>query len=305
MSDFFSVGVDELRDACTLGLNEATCFLTLACGTGRDNVTTSWSATAVNTHTGIAWGRAKAAIDNLVRNDLATVSGTRTKPRYKLKISEDRIWLPKSIVIALNDETPPVARIRQLQDVVTLQLYIELYHSQNLAENGGLSRDIYHRRYVKSKFCEKGAYTFFGFDPSECCGSTIPSVFKDCPEFHRRMQILITLGLLERSACLFEGDSIDSEILYPVDGPTDPEKENFFAIQEVADRLLAEYESGDIPHTYLVPVFTHQKMVELYDIFRLQHRPHTRLTGYWWAQLCEKVESACTGFSRMEAPDYG
>jgi hypothetical protein len=113
---FFAVGVEEWRQACELGLTEACSFLVLACGTGRDNRTTAWSANAVQTYAGISWVRAKPAIERISSVGLVQNVGKTQKPRYKLKIGDEGIWLPKSIIMPLAGEMPALHRIRQAQD---------------------------------------------------------------------------------------------------------------------------------------------------------------------------------------------
>ena len=49
-------------------MNSAAAYLVLACGTGRDNRTTRWSAKALHEYSGITWERAKAAIDDLIHD---------------------------------------------------------------------------------------------------------------------------------------------------------------------------------------------------------------------------------------------
>lgn len=315
MNGFFAVGLAEWREACSLGLNPAVAFLVLACGTGRDNETTSWSSTAVASHAGIAWVRAKPAIDQLINAGLATSSGPRTKPRYKLRISDEKIWLPKSIVLSLVNETPPLARIRQVQDVMILRLYIELYYSQNLAADGGLSRFVYFTAYKKTKYCENGAHTFFGFDAIgnqttwktdvtavhhvTLSNAEIKAGRNNAEVFYQRIRTLLELGLLERSVCLFESADDEAEMLFPVDGPTDDEQGVHALAEEAAFRVLLDWQASNNPHEYLIPVLRHQEKAELFGIYRLRHRPHTRLTGAWWATMQDKIQVAREGFDRL------
>lgn len=317
MNGFFAIGLAEWREACALGLNPAAAFLVLACGTGRDNQTTAWSANAVQEYAGISWVRAKPAIEQLEKAGLLlrAENSTTTKPRYKLRISDDRIWLPKSIVMPLAGEVPALARIRQVQDVMTLRLFVELYYSQNLAADGGLSRSIYYHRYEKSVFCEHGQYTVLGFDPKEGWVSWATEITKvhrievtkaeekagksPAQDFFKRIGTLRDLGLLEYAACLFESDDETAEILFPVDGPTSIESAVHTMAEVAAARLLPEWRLAENPHQYLIPVYRHQEKAQLYGIYRLRHRPHTSLTGAWWSTLQERVERTLDAFKTM------
>lgn len=317
MTGFFAVGLAEWREACTRGLNPAAAFLVLACGTGRDNQTTAWSANAVQEYAGISWVRAKPAIEQLEQAGLLqrTEKSTSSKPRYRLKISEEKIWLPKSIVMPVAGELSALGRIRQTQDVMTLRLFIELYYSQNLAADGGLSRSVYYLKYGKTAYCEHGQYVFVGFDSPIAWVSWSTEITKahyvqvtkaeekagknSAALFFKRIGTLRDLGLLEYSACLFESDDIDSEMLFPVNGPTSDERSVHEMAEATGERVLPDWRWGSNPHEYLIPLYRHQEKAELYGIFRLRYRPHTSLTSAWWATLKSKVDDAIQFFNRI------
>ena len=305
---FFAVGIEEWRQACSLGLNEACSFLVLACGTGRDNCTTAWSANAVQTYAGISWVRAKPAIERLSRANLVENTGSTQKPRYKLKIGDERIWLPKSIVMPVAGEIPALHRIRQAQDEMLLRLFVELYYAQNLAADGGLSRQVYYRKFERKIFAESGQFIFLGFDDPTGYVSWSTDVTKvhyvnvTADEkksgknpghlFFKRIQSLFDMGLLEYSVCLFESDRDDAEILFPVDGPSDIEREIKLASSALAEALLQDWQVNNCPHEHLIPVFRHQDKAQAYGIYRLRHRPHTALTSAWWGMLNDRVKVA-------------
>jgi hypothetical protein len=70
---FFAIDRRSWAKACDCGMNEACAYQVLACGTGRDNRTTLWSCEAIHNYTGMAWSRAKDAIENLRRAQLVEV----------------------------------------------------------------------------------------------------------------------------------------------------------------------------------------------------------------------------------------
>lgn len=317
MSNFFAVGLPEFHEACLLGINPAVSLLVMACGTGRDNQTTSWSANAIQKHCGISAKRAKLAIDALIAAGIVQeVSGTRNRPSYKLRISEDQIWLPKSLIMPLSSEIPPVARIRQTQDVLLLNLLISLYFFQDLATDNGLSRIIYYRQYQKEeKYWEHGQYIFLGFEPANICtdcgyGIMHPHFVeaprtdqqaeeKEVQDFFRRMETLCDLGLLEEAACLFESDDSEAEILFPVDGPTEEEKQVLMSMEDAVELVLPEWHARNNPYKYMVPVYRHQKKAEMFGIFRLRHRPHTSMTSAWAARLQTQINDALRFFKKI------
>lgn len=301
---FFAIGLAEWRQACEIGLNPAVTFLVLASGTGRDNQTTSWSANSVQQYGGIRWERAKPAIEQLIKAGLATLaeSSTKARPRYKLKISEDRIWLPKNIVIPLDGEEPVVHRLRQTQDVMTLRLFVELYHAQNLAADGGIPRSVYYKKYEKEVCRDVGSLVYLGFTSAGTYvtwATDVTKVHKGNDDnrgelFFQRFTTLQQMGLIQEAAYLFESESPDAEILFPVDGP-EPEETgvNCFA----QDHIVTDLPAGEIlleQHEYVIPVYRHQQTAELFGIFRMRLRPHTANTGAWYASVKEKSRVART-----------
>ncbi|WUR14705.1 hypothetical protein E7V67_006240 [[Empedobacter] haloabium] len=307
---FFAIGLAEWRQACGVGLNSAVAFLVLACGTGRDNQTTAWSANSVQEYGGIRWERAKPAIEQLLKAGLITLaeSSTKARPRYKLNISEDRIWLPKNIVIPLAGEEPVVHRVRQTQDVMTLRLFVELYHAQNLAADGGISRDVYYRKYEKKVCRDVGSMVYLGFTDANTWVSWSTEVTKAHlgeddnrgGPFFQRVSILQEMGLIQEAAYLFESASPDAEILFPVDGP-DPEESSLnWIAQDLVGTNLPGGEALLEQHDYVLPVYRHQKSAELFGIFRMRLRAHTANTGAWHAGLKEKVSSARLMFEKSK-----
>lgn len=305
---FFAIGLAEWRQACEIGLNPAVAFLVLACGTGRDNQTTAWSANAVQEYGGIRWERAKPAIEQLVKAGLVTLADTSTKarPRYKLKISEDRIWLPKNVVMPLAGEEPIVHRVRQTQDVMTLRLFVELYHAQNLAADGGISREVYYRKYEKEVCRDVGSMVYLGFTDASTWVSWSTDVTKAHlgkgdkrgEPFFQRIATLKEMGLIQEATYLFESSSPDAEILFPVNGPEPEERSIHATAYEVVETNLQGGTSLLEQHHYVIPVYRHQKSAELYGVFRMRFRAQTANTGAWYAVLKEKTGAAMEMFRR-------
>ncbi|TQK00162.1 hypothetical protein [Herbaspirillum sp. SJZ107] len=302
---FFAIGLAEWRQACEIGLNPAVAFLVLACGTGPDNRTSAWSANSVQTYGGIRWERAKPAIDQLIKAGLVTLaeSSTKARPRYKLKLSEDRIWLPKNIVMPLAGEEPIVHRLRQVQDVMVLRLFVELYDAQNLAADGGIARSIYSRKYEKKVCRDVGNMAYLGFTKEHnymTWGVPVVDVHKgpkkESAPFFDRMKILKDMGLVQEAAYLFESSGTDAEILFPVDGPEPEESQMRWEAENVVATNLQGGEALIEQYDYVIPVYRHQQSAELYGIYRMRFRAHTANTSAWYARLRERVGSALTMF---------
>lgn len=79
---FFGVDRRTWARICVPGsLNEAVAYLVLACGTGRDNVTSTWSVEAIERRTGISRYRAATAIKNLQTEGFVRKTRGGTRPR--------------------------------------------------------------------------------------------------------------------------------------------------------------------------------------------------------------------------------
>ena len=171
---FFAIDRRIWAKVCDCGMNESVAYLVLAAGTGPENRITSWSTTSVSKYGGIGIERAKAAIDRLIREEFIRNGDghTRNKPRYELLLipekevdgTDERIWLPNSIVTGTESkETPPVHRLRSAGDVWALRLFVDLYHSHNLRDDGGISPQLLCRKFDRKRIAEQGIYIVWGF----------------------------------------------------------------------------------------------------------------------------------------------
>ena len=81
------------------------------------------------------------------------------------KVEPDLIWLPNELVTGAAHETPPLELVRQMQDVMTLRLLIDMYHAHNLREDGGVSRHCMSYAYHRFKVNERAQFVIWGFRP--------------------------------------------------------------------------------------------------------------------------------------------
>ncbi|PYD05288.1 hypothetical protein DND90_16290 [Pseudomonas syringae pv. maculicola] len=152
--NFFAIGADEFADACDLGIRPAVSLLVMARGTGKDNATTSWSAQAIFEKTGIAWRRAKEAIEALVTAEIVKVLKAGKKPRYKISKPKDDsklIWLPNELIDGAGNEVPPVTKLRETGELILLQKFVELYADHDIDNDGGLPRSLVWQTYSLAK----------------------------------------------------------------------------------------------------------------------------------------------------------
>jgi hypothetical protein len=188
---------------------------------------------------------------------------------------------------------------------MTLRLFIDLYHAQNLRDDGGISRTITWHQYERVKVGQQGPYDVWGFQsaslyvnwvgPAVChrrdeLTNTERKAGKNrAVDFFRQMEQLADLGLIEWVPHLFESDEPDAEIIHALGsaGSDSLEDRIGFAAEEAGLAML-----NDQQHQYvesvgprLVPVLRHISDVQMIGIARLRYRPHTKLTAAWWKDL--------------------
>ena len=310
---FFAIGKPQWMEACGLGLNPAVAYLVLARGTGHDNITTRWSAEAVRVHAGISWPRAKTAVELLDGTGaiIAAITRKGDKPTRKLAIPKDaehRLWLPNALVTGAGIELPPVAKLRQSQNLEHLQTFIELYGVQDLAGDGGLPRSLVRASFTRERICEQGPFIVYGFrrDSSRSCWSDGP-----LSRFAQRkvesgsaawacLAALENMGLLESVDYLAESDSPDAELLHPLTGDA-----------AVADALLAFTEA--LPEVYqhapenfdhVLPLPRHIADPAVIGVSRLVYRPHTKRTAAWFAQHRQVCDAYAQRYNALAAGDF-
>lgn len=132
--EFFAIDRRSWAKACALGLNEAVAYLVLACFSQRDNTTTAASVHAVETYTGIARGRAGAAIEGLIGRGLVRRLRDGTRPLYALIPFADAQRARENTEL-LEHERTIVERIRTGDE---LNGRSERGYARSLAERGWL-----------------------------------------------------------------------------------------------------------------------------------------------------------------------
>lgn len=309
---FFAIGKPQWQEACALGMNPAVAFLIMARGTGKDNATTSWSAEAVFTHSGITWRRAKKAIDMLCEEKLVTRIA-RTPPRYKLakpKDTDDLIWLPNEIVTGAGNEIPPITRLRQTQEVEVLQLFVELYGEHELLGDGGLPRTLLYQHFEREKIMDWGPYSVYGFDrpQSRFCKSTGPLArFRNRKDGEGsawdRLGTLEQLGLIEWVDYLAESTDPDAELIHALSGDMHAE-EVADTVSCLADELPGGYKYEAPNYEYVIPVIRHLEKAAVVGVARLRYRPKTSRTAAWWGQHIEVCRRFVDLYSRLERGEF-
>jgi hypothetical protein len=298
--DFFAVDAGEWAELCQRGrINKAIAYLVMARGTGGDNRTTSWSTHAVEIRTGVSRAQAKAAIEGLVQDGHARRERSGKRPRYKLRagVSPDWIWLPNAIVDGVAGETPPIERIRQSASLPALQLFVELYHAQNLADFGGVDWRHLRLRYERRKIGQRGQFVVWGFStktetvwPKEAPFVAGRSIGKKGEDgrlvFWDALAILTDTGLAEYVGHVIDSDTEDAAIVHPYAMATGEPEER--AVAEAAHAAAREMltdqqrEQAEADELWLLPAERHRQEVQLVGILRLRYRARTASTARWY-----------------------
>jgi hypothetical protein len=298
---FFAVGQESFIQACELGITEASAFLVLARGSGEDNISTNWSAEAAKTRLHIRWTSAKRALEALVESGIVSRHGTGSRPSYKLDKQGEAIWLPNSLIDGAGSEIPPIARIRQTQDPMCLQLLVELYSAQNLREDGGISPDVVYMNYDRERIGQRGQFAVWSFhshnysvkwgevsephrrDEADLTDEELEAGSNAGVDFFRRFSTLLSLGLVQWVPYLFEGKN--GEPIHPLWESSEIGAERAVAdsCARAAFRCLTE---GQIDYFHeqsdgelIAPVPAHIGEVAVIGIARLRYRPHTKMTS--------------------------
>jgi hypothetical protein len=313
-------------------MNEAVAYLVLACGTGGDNRTTSWSSQALHKYSGIAWERGKAAIEHLIESGLIRQGKehTRQKPCYELVAlkkgkaeidSDDLLWLPNTIVTGTsNGEPSPIKRLRSSGDPWALRLFVDLYKAQNLRDDGGINRAIFWESFERKRVGERGIFVIWGFKGGTktlqlegpfAAHMERPQKEEEHPVWES-VCLLEQMGLLTYVPHLFENSSPQAEPIHAYGVNRKGEEPIESEIGEVADsaarRLCQEWaieEAINEGFEYLCPVPQTLPDVQLIGVARLRYRPHTSRTAAWYGHLHTSGKTALAFYRKVAEGEAG
>jgi hypothetical protein len=235
----------------------------------------------------------------------------------------DWIWLPNELVTSAAGEVSPVELVRQVQDVMTLCLLIDLYHAQNLRDDGGISRGIIRRKYERFEAGRQAQFTVWGFryktgsvvwiGPTLChwreklTKQEIANGDNAGIDYFRREGQLADIGLIEWVPTLVEGEGLEGEIIHPYGMAKSESLEDRlgWAAHEAARSMLTarQREWATEQELWLAPVPRHIANVQMIGIARLRYRPKTRKTAAWWADRQVKGEGFLRRYEALAAPE--
>jgi hypothetical protein len=217
------------------------------------------------------------------------------------------VWLPNAIVDGASGEAPPLALLRQMQEVSCVQLFVTLYDCSDLPTEGGVSRQFLYERYQLTKISERGACTIWRFSEGDkqrlaTNMSPLSAPFltgkkdKDSGtiDFWRALAKLEACGLLAFVPHVFESELPEGEILhaYPLREAGEVWERGVAVAADVAARSLLDPKQlkwAIENDKYFFPIPSHINPAVL-GVARLRYRPRTRKTAAWLAQSKERSE---------------
>jgi hypothetical protein len=248
----------------------------------------------------VVLGRATRTQDGMRYRAVAYDAETAAKP--------DWIWLPNALVDGAADEIHPVELIRQTNSAPTLQLFVDLYGTHSLDEDGGVHFRCIRQKYKQHKIGERGPYVVWGFVPDILgtwanvrfvaphlagAGDDKDKLALAWEEFWACWTRLCDLRLVEIVAHLVHADTSEGEIIHPMAlGETglEVEREVFRAAHRTAVTMITkgQYEwalkQGVVA---LAPVPRHIGGVRMLGVARLRYRPRTNRTRAFFARETE------------------
>ncbi|MCC8361699.1 hypothetical protein LK996_01190 [Lysobacter sp. A6] len=308
--DFFAIGRPQWEAACKQGVRHAAVILVMACGTQRDNVTTSWSADAAFRYAGVNWHKARDAIGDLIKLGVVERLKDGKRPRYAIgrpDDDDDLIWLPNTLVTAAGKEKAPIRRLREAQDVDFMQAFVELYGLHDLPGDGGLPRSLIRSPFLKAEhICDRGLYRIYGFMEAEervCSYSGPLARFRGQRGAERNrvwdfIYAVEEMGLLERVDYLTESDAADAELIHAVSGD-DHGKAVAMAASFALEALPDGHRHAAEKFTYALPVERHMCNVAVVGVYRLVYRPHTARTTAWYSNHAAACEAKANEYLRF------
>lgn len=338
-------GYDEdlFLKACELGLNEAISFIVLCCGTGGDKATTKWSAKAIETHGGMGRVNARKAIASLLKNEIIRLSelSKPNYPQYKINIKKDReewVWIPNSVITGVVDPSTgeslrsPLAQLKRSGDIDYLKVFFFLYKHHFLDPDGGVSRELIYIDYNFKHLKIWGAFSFYTHDAGSMMFNDQHAILRETGLSREKFlaifhSLIHDYKLIEKVDYVFESKSLDSDIVYPVFGPSYTDNEVVEENEEYWNRLDEKLEVGfgalendkisiendvlfekahkDRGELFLareygepiVPVIVSARSAHLFGIYRMKFRPHTRATQSWYGKVRGNIDEAIRYFN--------
>ena len=213
------------------------------------------------------------------------------------------IWLPNEVIKGTKKkEIPPIKLIRQVRDPLALQMFVDAYDSQNLAEFGGVDPVAFRGLYEREKVYSYGEYDIYAFSDAATSQINLEHAFvskhldheltgsKTQADFFPRFKGLETLGLFEAIPYLFESDDPDAEPIHSLERSSSSScclraLSKSAALHLLPDNLSEKLLRQERKPFAIVPVKRHMRNITVKDVYRLRYRAKTKMTAMWWKKL--------------------
>jgi hypothetical protein len=372
--EFFVVDAVTFAKACNLGADAAAAYLVMACGTGRDSRTSTWSRDAISRHLGLTWRKARQKVDDLKAAGLVVelTPAKARRPKFDLpplerapmpaavarlaerirsglqptgkmdlhtvRQGQDLGWfaregqglwqfleepkgrpafIPKSLIIRDDGQTSIVERLRQARDPKALQLLVDLYAQQDLAERDGVDRLTLRRDFSRKSLLATGLHQLWWFKnegrATDWRGLEHHHARKDHETFWRNVRRLEDVGAVEWAYHLAEDAQDDAELVYPValvrSGRVVPgtleSVSGAWATLAAAvlypgdDMDRFDEFDGQAPAAFTIIAPRHMGEATLVGVLRMRNRAWTSNTSRWRGIAQERAQEAVEGFRRI------
>ena len=228
----------------------------------------------------------------------------------------DPIWLPNTIVTGTrNGEESPIKRLRRSGDVWALRLFVDLYHAQNLRDDGGISPQLLRFTFDRKQIGQKGIYAIWAFKAGQeqlwwRGPLKLHQVRKHTDGTEHpvwsSIRLLKQLGLLYFVPHLWESDSSQAEVMYPYGlgwpGAEEIEQRIGVAAHQAAVKMaleLKQHEAIREGFDLFAPVPSTIPNCVLIGVARLRYRPHTKRTGAWFSELQKNGSQLISVFNKL------
>lgn len=229
------------------------------------------------------------------------------------------IWLPNTIATGTSSgEESPVRRLRSAGCIWTLRLFVDLYASQNLRDDGGISPLLIRQDFDRLKIGQQGPYVVWGFKSPDKSWGTLwwKGPFAD----HRTREVksaerspawesirlLESMGLLSFVPHIFENetDSAEPMHVYGIGGVAEaPNEREIGDAANEAGRAMALpstlEEAEEDGYQYFCPILKTKPSARMIGVARLTYRPHTRRTNAWFLELQQKSPGWIESFAKL------
>jgi len=310
----FIVDRSVFLSACDVSLNAAVTYLIMARGSQGNNRTTKWSANAVSQHAGITRMRAQESIGQLIEHGVLELTHPGTRPQYKIELPDsdlEYIFLPNAIVDGVGKEIPPIERIRQTRNLITLKIFILLYAIQDLDNTGGMPLEmfvtdtaehvcLYQNDVMKVVCCESSTWkinwTWYAKS------SIFALVEIDFNDFKSSFDDIRSMGLLTVWGEVFDSPDSDGESI----GST----WSYDSVSELDEQLrLGRKAFAKWPDNGAYMVTAKHTQPYLKSVCRMTYRAQTSKTARWMSinsknqDRCRSMLASALGLETSKAID--